>query len=180
MTPKGEQADRAAAPIFPVSSRDSAILPPRSFPRGSAGPRMKCRDCRTLQNNTRYAQPPQIGKPPKEGWADKTNPGIRKSPFPSRNFYIFAPRGVPWGPGDIPRAAHITNQHPMRGATDARPPKMGAKPQGKRPTRESLNFRILVVIPLFLRSEAFRGTFRGEMTLTPNAKRGGDKYAKPP
>ena len=94
----------------------------------------------------------------------------------------------------------INAHHQTRGQYTHETSLYGAAKKGpKSPRPESLKIRILVAIPpfylpvacrevpgggpRFFRSVAFRGGPAGvpwERTLTPNTKRGGNKYAKPP
>ena len=183
--------DRAWNPQIMDSARNSSILPIRSAPRGSLGIREPfsgrwTSTPNTQRGDTKYAEPPHMGRRRKE------NKRPAHGPVKFRIIFVIPPfyRSVAFrgSSGRLPAGGGHKHPTPDAGALSTRNRRIfGDDERNTRTGHGSLKFRILVVIPTFYRPAVFRGfprgrrkPFRWRLTSTPDIQRGGTKYAKPP
>ena len=121
-----------------------------------------CGDEEKTQDTSRNPETPACGR---------NSPILRLAAFRG------ATGAIPWG------GAH---HHPAPNAetlnTRNRRKRGRRRQENAMPAQESLNPRLVVAIPLFLRHEAFvgaQGVIRGRDRITANGLRGDPKYAKP-
>ena len=143
-------------------------------------------DINTQRGGAKYAKPPQMGRLQQEN----ERPGHQSQK--TRSLFVSPPplpfRSVPWVSGR--RSAGGGHQHPTpnAGALNTRNRRRWVDDKRKTKTGPGIpkipdSSRMSDILPIRSvprGSVEFRETFRGRMTSTPNALRGGTKYAKPP